>query len=281
VTAAGRSGHRAAVLGSPIAHSLSPVLHRAAYDALGLADWSYDASEVDESGLAPFLAGLDPTWAGLSLTMPLKRVALDLADDVSDVAGVVGAANTLLLHDGRRVADNTDVPGLTAALREYGVDRVEHATVLGGGATARSALVALAGIASRVTVLARSAHRVTSLQATAAAAGVDLRILDWSQPAGSLEAPLVVNTTPDGAADVFVPLLPGRPGLLFDVLYDPWPTPLAAGWSAAGGQVAGGLDLLVHQAVLQVALMTRAVTDVPALVPVLRAAGERALAERR
>jgi shikimate dehydrogenase len=281
VTAAEHGGHRAAVLGSPIAHSLSPVLHRAAYDALGLTDWSYDAYDVDEAGLASFLSGLDPTWTGLSLTMPLKSVALDLADVVSEVASKVGAANTLLLHDGRRVADNTDVPGLTAALREQGADSIDRATVLGGGATARSALVALADIAAQVTVLARSAHRVAALQATAAAAGVDLRVLDWSQPVDSLAASLVVNTTPAGAADVFVPLLPGRPGLLFDVLYDPWPTPLAAAWSGSGGQVAGGLDLLVHQAVLQVALMTRAGVDIPALVPVLRAAGERALTERR
>lgn len=275
-----RGGHRAAVLGSPIAHSLSPVLHRSAYDALGLADWSYDACEVDEAGLAPFLSGLDPTWAGLSLTMPLKSAVLDLADDVSDVAGLVGAANTLLLHGGRRVAENTDVPGLTAALRECGAGSVDRATVLGGGATARSAVAALAEVTAQVTVLVRSPGRVAALQATAASCGVALRVVDWSRPGDALTAALLVNTTPAGAADVFVPVLPGRPGLLFDVLYDPWPTPLAAAWSASGGQVAGGLELLVHQAALQVALMTRAVTDVPALVPVLRAAGERALTER-
>ena len=140
---------RAAVLGSPIAHSLSPVLHRAAYAELGLAHWSYDRFEVDEAALPGFLDGLDGSWAGLSLTMPLKRAILPLLDGISDTAASVEAVNTVVFtDDGRRIGDNTDIPGMIAALRERGVDKVDSAAVLGAGATASSALAALSRICS-------------------------------------------------------------------------------------------------------------------------------------
>src|SRR5207253_2797892 len=135
---------RAAVLGSPVAHSLSPVLHRAAYAELGMSDWCYDAYDVDEARLAGFVEGLDASWAGLSLTMPLKRAVLPLLDDCSEVVRATGAANTLGRRGGRRVGDNTDVPGLVAALRERGVGLAERPLVLGGGATAASAVASLA-----------------------------------------------------------------------------------------------------------------------------------------
>ncbi|MFI5099653.1 MAG: shikimate dehydrogenase, partial [Actinomycetes bacterium] len=136
---------RAAVLGSPVAHSLSPVLHRAAYAYLGL-DWTYEAVECDEAGLAGFVAGLTAQWAGLSLTMPLKTAVLGLLDETDEPIRLARAANTLLLRDGRRVGANTDVPGMVAALAELGVGGggAGRATVLGAGATARSALVSLA-----------------------------------------------------------------------------------------------------------------------------------------
>ena len=275
--------HRAAVLGSPIGHSLSPVLHRAAYAELGLDDWTYEAYDVAAPALAEFLLGLDASWAGLSLTMPLKAAVLDLLDDASPLVRSVGAANTVLLHGGRRRGENTDVPGLVAALRQHGLERVGSASVLGGGATARSAVAALAGVASTVTAYVRSPGRADELRAVAAATGAVLQLSDWADAADGLGAELVVNTTTAGAADALaarLPERPGGPGTLFEVLYDPWPTPLAGAWSAGGGLVIDGLDLLVHQAVRQVALMTRAEVDVPRLVPVLRAAGERALAAR-
>jgi len=129
---------RCAVLGSPIAHSLSRAMHRAAYAALGL-DWQYDAYEVEEAELAGFVAGLGQDVRGLSLTMPLKRVALDLVDTVDPVAELIGAANTMLLEpDGSRSAHNTDVPGLVNAFAERGITAAESAVVLGGGATAAS-----------------------------------------------------------------------------------------------------------------------------------------------
>ncbi|MEU9763832.1 shikimate dehydrogenase [Streptomyces sp. NPDC047985] len=271
--------HRAAVLGSPIAHSLSPVLHRAAYAELGLTHWTYDRFEVDESGLAAFMAGLDPTWAGLSLTMPLKRAVIPLLDCVSETASSVEAVNTVVFtEDGRRTGDNTDVPGMIAALRERGVEKVASAAVLGAGATASSALAALSGIcAGPVTAYVRSAERGREMRGWGERLGVDVRTSDWARAAEALHAPLVIATTPAGATDALTGAVPERPGTLFDVLYEPWPTGLAAAWAAQDGTVIGGLDLLVHQAVLQVERMTG---RAPAPLAAMRQAGEAALAPR-
>ncbi len=265
------------MLGSPVAHSLSPVLHRAAYRHLGLTGWRYDAHEVDEDGLAGFLAGLDPTWAGLSLTMPLKTAVLPLLDSASPVVEMAGGANTVLLRDGLRVGENTDVPGMVTALAAAGVGRVAEATLLGGGATARSAVVALAGRADRVRAFVRDPARREGLVAAASAAGVDLAVEPWDHAPDGLAAPLVVSTTAAGGTDHLVGSLPDRVGALFEVLYEPWPTPLAAAWLARSATVLDGLDLLVHQGALQVLLMTGADADPGDLVPVLRAAGERVL----
>src|SRR3954465_4946696 len=93
-----RPRSRAAVLGHPTPHSLSPSLHRAAYAALGLDDWRYDAFDVTEEGLPGFVADLDGPWAGLSLTMPLKQTVIPLLDHIEPLAQVVGAVNTVLLQ---------------------------------------------------------------------------------------------------------------------------------------------------------------------------------------
>lgn len=270
--------HRAAVLGSPIAHSLSPVLHRAAYTALGLEDWSYDRFEVDEAALPGFVEGLDSSWAGLSLTMPLKRAIIPLLDGISDTAASVEAVNTVVFtEDGRRLGDNTDIPGMVAALRERGVEKVESAAVLGAGATASSALAALAEICTGpVTAYVRSAARADEMRGWGGRLGVDVRIADWAEADAALHAPLVIATTPAGATDALADAVPAAPGTLFDVLYDPWPTALAARWAKTGAGVVGGLDLLVHQAVLQVEQMTG--RDAP--LAVMRAAGEAALSSR-
>lgn len=270
---------RAAVLGSPIAHSLSPVLHRAAYAELGLQDWTYDRFEVDEAALPAFLEELGGEWAGLSLTMPLKRAVIPLLDEVSATARSVEAVNTVVFTvDGRRLGDNTDIPGIAAALRERGVEKTASAAVLGAGATASSALAALARICTgEVTVYVRSAERAAEMQRWGEQLGVAVRTADWADAAEALAAPLVVATTPAGATDALAASVPERPGTLFDVLYEPWPTPLAAAWQQRGGAVVGGLDLLVHQAVLQVEQMTG---RTPAPLAVMRAAGEAALAAR-
>ncbi|THA28479.1 shikimate dehydrogenase [Streptomyces sp. A1277] len=271
--------HRAAVLGSPIAHSLSPVLHRAAYAELGLDGWSYDRFEIDERALPGFIEGLDGTWAGLSLTMPLKRAVIPLLDEISETAASVEAVNTVVFgEDGRRTGDNTDIPGMVAALRERGVEKVESAAILGAGATASSALAALAEIcAGPVTAYVRSAARAEEMRGWGERLGVDVRIADWAEADRALASPLAIATTPAGAADVLAGAVPERPGTLFDVLYEPWPTRLAAAWTERGGAVVGGLDLLVHQAVLQVEQMTGRSPAPPAA---MRKAGEQALAAR-
>ncbi|WP_370072634.1 shikimate dehydrogenase [Streptacidiphilus sp. MAP5-3] len=277
---------RAAVLGSPIAHSLSPVLHRAGYEALGRApQWQYDRFEVDEVGLPDFLGKLDVAgegWAGLSLTMPLKRVVIRLLDEVSAGALAVDAVNTVVFHpDGRRTGDNTDVPGLVAALCERGVTRVRSAAVLGAGATASSALAALAQLCDGpVLAFVRGPERAAQMRALGERLGVDVVPQEWDRAAEAFDAELVVSTTPVGATDFLADALSAAPreglGALFDVLYHPWPTSLAAAWQQQGGVVLGGLDLLVHQAVLQFRMFTGlADADV---VGAMRTAGEAALA---
>lgn len=243
------------MLGSPIAHSLSPTLHRAAYAHLGL-DWTYEAIEVQESGLEAFVDGLDESWRGLSLTMPLKRVGVDVATDRVEPVPTVGVTNTLVLNAGRRTAYNTDVAGLRAALAEAGLERVQRATVIGGGATAVAAVAALAPLADSVVACVRSRRRAGPVADVAQRLGLALSFAGWDDTPAHLDAPLVVSTTPAGSTDSLSSHVPRSPGLLFDVVYDPWPTPVAAAWQASGGGVLSGLDLLVHQAVGQVALMT-------------------------
>jgi shikimate dehydrogenase len=268
---------RCAVVGSPVAHSLSPALHRAAYRHLGLG-WTFDAVDVAEPALAGFLAGLDGTWRGLAVTMPLKRAALARCDTASSTARAVGAANTLLrADDGRLHGDNTDVPGLVAVLA---AERLATATIVGGGATATSAVAALQrlGVAAPGVVV-RSPERAAELVAAAERLGVSPQLRAWDELAPSLAADVVIVTTPAAAVAAEADRVRAGgppPGLLLDLIYDPWPTPLAVAWAAAGGRVRGGLDLLVEQAALQVELMTG--RTVP--VPLLRAAGERVLAER-
>jgi shikimate dehydrogenase len=263
---------RAAVLGRPVGHSLSPVLHTAAYAALGLADWSYTAVDCGEDELPGLLAGLGPEWAGLSLTMPLKRVALAAADAVDPLAAAVGAANTLLLG-GRRRAYNTDVAGIAAALREAGATQPRSAVVLGAGGTAQAALAALRTLGlDGVVVLVRDPGRAGELRAAGDRLGVavDVRAgLPGPVPA----ADLVVSTLPAGAADR---LRPPAGAVVLDVVYAPWPTPFAAAAEAAGGTVVSGLAMLLHQAAAQVELMT----GHPAPVPAMRAALDAAVRAR-
>jgi shikimate dehydrogenase len=273
------TNRRAAVLGSPIAHSLSPLLHRAAYARLGLDGWSYGRHEVDEAALPDFVEGLDGSWAGLSLTMPLKRAVIPLLDEVEPSALAVHAVNTLIFRaDGTRYGENTDVPGFANALRERGVEAVGHAAVLGGGATAGSALAALSELVKGpITVFVRNPAKLVEFDALVAHFGLELVPRPWREAAGAAEAELVVNTTPAGAADELAEALHGHVGTLFDVLYHPWPTPLAAAWAARGGTVLGGRDLLLHQAVRQVELMTGVEGRGPEILEAMR----EALAEPR
>jgi shikimate dehydrogenase len=281
-TSVDQTVRRAAVLGSPIMHSLSPVLHEAAYQALDLHGWHYDKIECDEKGLPRLVDSMGPEWAGLSLTMPLKRVALTVADEVSPLAEAIGAANTLVFPPagpaaGRR-ADNTDVAGMFAALREAGLARADQAVILGAGGTAQSALAAVRelGCPSPV-VLVRNLARTGELRETAERLGMRPVISGglFEQPLPA--ADLVISTLPGGAAD---PLSSARwqPGTtVLDVVYAGWPTPFARSAQAAGCPVVSGLSVLLYQAVAQVELMT----GYPGPVEAMRTALAAAVAARQ
>ncbi len=267
--------HRASVLGSPIAHSLSPVLHRAAYAAMGLDDWAYERHECAEDGLASFLA---QRWDGLSLTMPLKRTALRLADECSELAVKVGGANTLIPRDGRWLGDNTDVHGIVAALAEGGVHELEDLVVLGGGATAASMLAAAAQLGARRAVLAvRTPARAVETAEVGARFGLDVQVATLEELSGLLKTDLVVSTLPGDGARPFAEPVAEAGVPVFDVVYAPWPTALALAVRERGGTVVGGYPMLLHQAVRQVTLMTGR-EEVP--VEAMRAAGEAELARR-
>ena len=260
-TAAGRRVRRAAVLGSPIKHSLSPVLHGAAYQALDLHGWHYDKIECDEPGLPRLVDGMGPEWVGLSLTMPLKRVALAVADEVSPLAQAIGAANTLVFPAagpaGGRQAHNTDVAGMVAALQEAGLTRIEQAVILGAGGTAQSALAAVRELGHQSPiVLVRNLGRTGELRETAERLGMRPTI-SGGLPAGPLPAAdLVISTLPGGAADSLSATRWKPDTVVLDVVYAPWPTPFARSALAAGCPVVSGLTVLLYQAVAQVELMT-------------------------
>ncbi|MFF1633228.1 shikimate dehydrogenase [Leifsonia sp. NPDC058248] len=242
-----------AVLGSPIDHSKSPALHRAAYEALGL-NWEYGTADVTGDGLADFIAGLGHEWRGLSLTMPLKQSVIPLLDEIDRVAEQTGAANTVLFDDGVTRGFNTDVSGIVRALAAAGLESARFVHILGGGATAASALVAAAELgAERVDVYARSLGRSVWLEPLAHELGLMIRIRPTSQADRSLDIPdLVISTLPGGVTtDALYTDSTRRRALLLDVSYDPWPSVLGAAWQAVGGRVVSGLAMLAHQALLQ------------------------------
>lgn len=269
---------RCAVLGRPIAHSLSPAMHRAAYAELGI-DWRYDAYDVGEDELAAFLSTSGDDLRGLSLTMPLKRVAVELADTVDPVAELIGAANTLLFEpDGARVAHNTDVPGLVAAFAERGITRADSAVVLGGGATAASTLAALRGLrVSEVTLVVRDVAKADRLRDLAAELGLKTSVANFEQVEQIGGFDLCVSTLPGGAVDPWAEHFAAVAPVVFDIAYHPWPTQLALVAHRIGTELLNGLDLLVHQATIQVELMTG---RSPAPLAAMRAAAREELDDR-
>lgn len=259
-----------AVLGSPIAHSLSPALHRAAYDALGLEHWTYERHELAADDLVGFVVGLTPQWRGLSLTMPLKSAVLSLGA-VDELAALVGAGNTLVFDDDGPKVYNTDVGGLVSAVSSAGASGVESVTILGAGATARSSLVSAARLgASRVTLLARTPAKAERLRPLADALGMTLDVAGWDTDLAPTD--LLVSTVTAGAADDRADECAAVAAVVFDAIYDPWPTPLAQAAESAGRTVLNGLDLLVGQAVEQVRLMTGRDVDAAVLLSAGRAA---------
>jgi shikimate dehydrogenase len=243
------------VLGKPIAHSKSPQLHLAAYRALGLADWTYDRIECDAEQLPGVVGGFGPEWAGVSVTMPGKFAALRFADERTDRAQRVGSANTLVRTPTGWRADNTDIDGVAGALGSAS----GWALVCGSGGTAPAAVAGLAqlGVAG-ITVVARNPDKATRLVDLGKQLGVPTRFCDLD--GGGLadevaSAEVLVSTIPADVAERYVGTFE-RIRVLLDAVYDPWPTPLAAAVSAAGGRVVSGLQMLLHQAFAQVEQFT-------------------------
>ena len=254
---------RFAVLGSPIAHSRSPLLHSTALGVLA-ADAEYGSAEVGAGELDGFVRELGDDWRGLSLTMPLKEEALELADDVDEVARLTGAVNTLLFSsvDGaRRISGfNTDVHGIVRALQDGGVTAARRALLLGGGATARSAAVAVAQLGGEhIDLVLRDPAKATSVVEVAQGAGLTVDVHALGDGSAG------VAVAPSLAPDLTLSTLPGGTGIegllaawtapttstLLDVAYHPWPSPLAELWQSAGSAAVSGLAMLVHQAVAQ------------------------------
>jgi shikimate dehydrogenase len=273
-TAAPSDGWRCAVLGSPISHSLSPALHRAAYAELRLTGWTYDRFEVTEGELADFVTGCTGNWRGLSLTMPLKSAALELGE-VDPLARFAGSANTLIFDGLRRLLYNTDIGGLVWAVQQVRAARLLQVTILGSGATARSSVLSAAHLGARtLTIMARTPRNAGQLEALGSALQLDVHVLPWD--AAPPYADLLISTVGAGAVDPIAPAMARSAPIVFDVIYEPWPTALARAAQQAGATVINGLDLLVGQALGQIQLMTGR-TVAP---DVLYAAGRAALTGR-
>ncbi len=248
---------RLAVFGSPIAHSKSPVLHRTAYERLGF-DWTYGSREVSADDLADVVGGLDDTWRGLSLTMPLKTGAFALSDSRDAMAELTGAVNTLRFTgtgpERRLSGYNTDVAGILRALAAVGVTAAAQVHILGGGATAASAVVAAAELgALNVSIVSRSPEKSSALVDLGRRVGLTVQLARFEDVAGLPRPQLVISTLPGGTEvpTVYATAVMATAALL-DVAYDPWPSALASSWASAGGTVANGLSMLVHQALVQV-----------------------------
>lgn len=260
---------RLAVWGDPIAHSRSPRLHAAAYEVLGL-DWDYGRRQVSAAGFDDALDSLDASWRGLSLTFPLKAEGYRAASSLDRRARLTGAVNTLLLRDDGVHGFNTDIGGLVGALGDEGLDRVAHARIVGAGATATSALVALAESgAERVDVVARRPGAVRPLVELGETLGIAVRAASFdaaaSDPASSDPADVTIATLPGDAdvTDAAADALAAHGGVLLDVVYGHWPTALAAAWQRAGARATSGRGMLLHQAVLQVRIFVSGQVETP------------------
>jgi shikimate dehydrogenase len=249
---------KAAVLGSPVAHSKSPLLHLAAYRALGLTDWTYERIECTADELPSLMRSFGPQWVGVSVTMPGKFAALQFADERTERAELVGSANTLVRTERGWRADNTDIDGVAGALGH--VRHLRHAIVLGSGGTAPAAVVALADLgATEITVVARNQEKAARLLDLGAAVDVTTEFCDLADPrlpdvVG--RADVLVSTIPADAAAGYAGVF-ARVPVLLDAIYDPWPTPLATAVQDAGGEVISGVQMLLHQAFSQVEQFTR------------------------
>lgn len=259
------------MIGSPVTGSLSPALHRAAYRSLDLP-WDYDAHDVTAGSLAEFLASLTPQWRGLSVTMPLKREVAASCTWLEPVAAQVGVVNTVVLENGgRRSGYNTDVTGLVRSLAASGLTTVSSAVLVGGGATAASAMAAVDAVgADFVSVLARSPHRASELEKLGQRLGVEVEVSSLDSPRAARPGDVLISTIPAEAQPQHAAELARLAPVVFDVVYSPWRTSLLRAAEDAGAHTIHGFELLLHQAGRQVELMTGARA---APLEVMRAAG--------
>lgn len=257
---------RAGVLGSPIGHSLSPLLHKTAYTYLDI-EGQYDAFEVGSGELRDFLSDKGKGLNCLSLTMPLKEEALTIADHVSPIAQQIASGNTLVKKSDGWYLTSTDVEGFSFALSASGISEVSNLLVIGAGATARAIVAANDG--ANITVIGRSIERMHSLQS--AAPQSTFAFVQWGAIVEFNLFDLVVNTTPGNSAEIYAENVSKSNSTFFEVIYNPWPTKLLATWQKSGADTIDGLDLLIHQAISQIQIFSGLVVDRAVLSKVLRA----------
>jgi shikimate dehydrogenase len=252
-----------AVVGSPIDHSRSPSIHASAYRVLGL-DWSYSAVDVPEGRLRQFLETLDPSWQGLSVTMPLKLEATRLAKSLDSLAERTGVTNTLVREEHGWRGFNTDVFGIQKALHEPLLKNNVSVTIIGSGATATSAVFAtyLSNPTARITLVVRNLQSGRELKHRAADSGFKIRIRTFRSFAFSVNrADVVISTLPSGVLDAYATKIVGRftpkpRGVLLDVAYHPWPSKFASTWQSRSLQAVSGIEMLIFQAIAQVRVFT-------------------------
>ena len=250
---------RGCVVGAPVAHSLSPVLHRAAFEFLGI-EGSYDRNEVSLESFSHYFNNNQEYYDYFSITMPLKEESLALDVKVDELASRVKSANTLYKREGEWNLTTTDGAGLLEALNVQGFTKFESVLILGAGGTARAVAGALDSVAQRISVLGRSSLRREEMESVITVS--EFEYIRWSEDPSLHHYDLVINTTPAGAADLLADSLFGRQcNLLFDVIYKPWPTVLASRWADCGGTVINGLEMLLYQGIAQLELVLNTSLD--------------------
>jgi len=264
----------AGVLGSPISHSLSPLLHKTMYEFLGI-DGTYSAFEVQSGQLERFLDSQGSTLNNISLTMPLKEEALLIADSVSDVARQIQSGNTLSKIEGLWSLTSTDVEGFTFALESHHRNAKGDVLIIGAGATARAVVAACDGVSDKVTVLHRNPDREIAIRNSGPQLAIDF--ISWRSAIDFDNYDLIINTTPGDTADIFVDQVAAASSTFFEVLYNPWQTAFLSKWRELGGYGIDGLDLLIHQAISQVEIFASCGVDRAQVAKMLRLVGEKAL----
>ena len=264
----------AGVLGSPISHSLSPLLHNTMYQILGV-EANYKAYEVSSGYLRSFLSNQGSALNCISLTMPLKEEALEVADSVSPLSQQIRSGNTLYKVDGLWNLTSTDVEGFTQALRFNGRDAKGNVMIIGAGATARAAIAACDGVSKKVTVINRNPERVQAIRNSAP--HLEVEFVSWDSAIDFSDIDLLINTTPGESASIFVKYIESLNGTFFEALYNPWPTQLVSRFREVGGFGIDGLELLIHQAISQMEIFASCKIERERVAQILRLAGEKEL----